>query len=200
MLIFHGLIASSRQHPSDRAIFYEVTLMRSNTTRAEEIRARVNSRTACAAEKPKKPSKPARTAKIKINSNSERTYLTPSGKAKEYIRSGMFFSRLQPALLRKNQCASFRNLSQASTLILPYLSICTQHVAIVAAPENAGQSSSRTFYIARSRERVAKDERRSEPRAVNAADQKERAEHIMLGSGRNISRVCETVALRVKSS
>jgi len=70
-----------------------------------------------AAEKPKKPSEIGATGKVKINSNFGKDgYLTAVRKAKEYIRAGDVFQVVisQP-LLRKNQRASFRIYSQASS-------------------------------------------------------------------------------------
>jgi len=86
--------------------------------------------------------------KSKINSNFGKDgYLTAVRKAKEYIRAGMFFSRHQPALLRKTNAllskfiASFERLSFA---YLFYLQL--NDVAVVgSSPECWSKSRSRRF-------------------------------------------------------
>jgi anthranilate synthase component 1 len=160
-----------------------------------------------ATEKQEKPSK-GKTKKLKINSNFARSqYLAVVNKAKSYIRSGDIFQVvISQRFSAKTKSAPFEIYRQLRALNpSPYLFyLQLNDVAVVgSSPEMLVKVQGRdAFYrpIAGTRWRGRDEAEDQRLEREMLADEKERAEHIMLVDlGRNdLGRVCEYGSVRVE--
>jgi anthranilate synthase component 1 len=161
-----------------------------------------------AEEEPKKSRKSARTGKPKISSNFARAgYLAAVRKAKEYIRAGDIFQVvISQRFSAKTKAAPFEIYRQLRALNpSPYLFYLQMNdIAVVgSSPEMLVKVQGRdVFYrpIAGTRWRGKDEAEDQRLEREMLADEKERAEHIMLVDlGRNdLGRVCEYGSIRVE--
>ncbi len=159
-------------------------------------------------EAPKKSSKSSRSGKLKINSNfAKPAYLNAVRKAKEYIRAGDIFqvviSQRFSAKTKAHPFEIYRQLRAVNPS--PYLFyLQLNDVAVVgSSPEMLVKVQGRdAFYrpIAGTRWRGKDEAEDQRLEREMLADEKERAEHIMLVDlGRNdLGRVCNYGSVRVE--
>ena len=214
LMFFHGLIAFDHvQHRLwiVRNVFTEGhgSLRAKYDAAVKEIRrTRKLLEQPVAEEVPKKKSKSARDGKVAISSNfAQPAYLAAVKKAKEYIRAGDIFQVvISQRFSAKTKAHPFEIYRQLRALNpSPYLFYLQMNdVAVVgSSPEmlvkvQGRDVSYRPIAGTRWRGKDEADDQRLEREML--ADEKERAEHIMLVDlGRNdLGRVCEYGSVRVE--
>src|ERR1700740_155668 len=161
-----------------------------------------------AAERPRKSSKPSRRTPLRVSSNFRRPdYLEIVRKAKRYIRAGDIFQVVPSQRFSvRTHAEPFEVYRQLRALNpSPYLFYLQLNDVVVAgsSPEMLVKVQGRdVFYrpIAGTRRRGKDEAEDSRLQKEMLADEKERAEHIMLVDlGRNdLGRVCEYGSVRVE--
>jgi len=214
LMFYHGLIAFDHvQHRLwiVRNVFTEGpgTLRAKYDAAVREIqRTRKLLAEPVAEEAPKKRSKSGKAGKLKLSSNfAKPAYLAAVRKAKEYIRSGDIFQVvISQRFSAKTKAPPFEIYRQLRALNpSPYLFYLQMNdVAVVgSSPEMLVKVQGRDVFYrpiagTRWRGKDEADDQRLEREML--ADEKERAEHIMLVDlGRNdLGRVCEYGSVRVE--